>query len=415
MNFNTIAIYSLLAASSGADAAFLRSGAGLGVGGGCQEGQIYVVNNCGASTTLKRDTVTIQEGCFSMTDFPIVGHRICVVSDDKSTCNDNGITLFEYTYNSTASELFWDVSLLSGYNYPVKVDGGETPLDVTGPSCGSVIGGLYPCAQPDNACAKGSTKWPDHCEGCTHSCCDMTDKDHDCSQPAIFSTQNMVLTFCPNQESFSLDADTFIESESNTLELKRTALDRVKSEGVYLASDAAATLDVTVTANVDALPKCVNEDHPVTVFYTKDDKKDLSPYETFTHTIAQDGDEFHFGIQVNDWYWRSSQDSSSKQWADNAGMEVIIKIKDASTCDFELKPSWHDSNAPDARDVLDLTKTSESGGCSFTVARKADPSLHITKDCVGPCIPNPTKYQLPWQPGCDCTTGGSTVNCPTEN
>ncbi len=38
MNFNTIAIYSLLAASSGADAAFLRSGAGLGVGGGCQEG-----------------------------------------------------------------------------------------------------------------------------------------------------------------------------------------------------------------------------------------------------------------------------------------------------------------------------------------------------------------------------------------
>jgi len=411
MNFNTIAIYSLLAASSGADAAFLRSGAGLGVGGGCQEGQIKVVNNCGA--TLKHCdgkglTTTLQPGC---QDLPGAGERIWVGSDD-STCYTSGNTLFEYTYDSRLS---WDVSLLSGYNYPVKVENnGKTLLDVTGPSCGSVKGGLFPCAQLDNACAQWSTIWP-NCDGCSDSCCDMRDSHHDCNPPPIESTQNMVLTFCPNQESFSLDADAFIEreSESNTLNLKRTALDRVKNEGVYLASDAAATLDVTVTANVDALPKCVNEDHPVTVFYTADDKKDLSPNETSTHPITQDGSGLHFGIQVNDWYWRSNPNPSTKQWADNAGMEVIIK--DAATCDFELKPSWGNPNAPDARDVLDLTKTSVSGGCSFTVTRKADPSLHITKDCVGPCIPNPTKYQLPWQPGCDCTTGGSTVNCPTEN
>ncbi len=248
----------------------------------------------------------------------------------------------------------------------------------------------------------------------------MTDSNHDCNPPGIESTRNMVLTFCPNQESFSLDADAFIESESsNTLELKRTTLDRVKNEGVYLASDAAVTLDVTVTSNVEPLQSCkaeVSINTPIKLFYTEYDQKDMSPYETVKHPITQDRAGLHFGIQVNDWYWRSIQDSSTKYWADNAGMEVIIK--NATTCEYETKSSWHDTNAPDARKVLDVDLTSSksaSGGCSFTITRKATPSLHITKNCVGPCIPHPTKYQLPWQPGCDCTTGGSTVNCPTEN
>ena len=136
----------------------------------------------------------------------------------------------------------------------------------------------------------------------------------------------------------------------------------------------------------------------------------MSPNETFTHPITQDVSGLHFGIQVNDWYWRSNPNPNTKQWADNAGMEVIIT--NATTCDFDLKISWHDKHAPDARDVLDLSKTSVSGGCSFTVTRKADPNLHITKGCVGPCnLTNRTS----WQSGCDCTTGGSTVNCPTEN
>ncbi len=408
MNFNTIAIYSLLAASS--DAAFLRSGAGLGVGGVCQEGQIYVVNNCGSSTTLKHcdgtHTRALQSGC---QDLPGAGQRIWVGSDD-SNCYTPGNTLFEYTYDSRLS---WDVSLLSGYNYPVKVENdGETLLDVTGPSCGSVKGGLFPCAQLENACVQWSTIWPD-CDGCSDSCCDKRDSKHDCNPPGIDSTQNMVLTFCPNQESFSLDADAFIESESNTLKLKRTALDRVKNEGVYLASDAAVTLDVTVTANVEPLQACtveVSKNTPIKLFFGYD-QKDINPNKPFTHPITQDVSGLHFGIQVNDWYWRSSQDSGTSQWADNAGMEVIIT--DATKCEFELQNSWHDPNAPDARDVLNLalTKNPTSAGCSFTVTRKADPSLHITKDCVGPCIPNNPS----WQSGCDCTTDGSTVNCPTEN
>lgn len=411
MNFNTIAIYSLLAA---ADAAFLRSGAGLGIGGGCQDGQIYVVNNCGSSTTLKHcdvnhNTRTLQPGC---QDLPGIEQRIWVGSDD-SNCYTSGNTLFEYTYDSRG--LSWDVSLLSGYNYPVKFENnGETMLDVTGPSCGSVKGGLFPCAQPENACVQGSDKWPDVCEGCNDSCCDTTDSlahpNHDCNPPTIESPQNMVLTFCPNQESFSLNADAFIESESsNTLELKRTALDRVKNEGVYLASDAAVTLDVTVTSNVEPLLACKDEvsmNTPIKLFFGLY-QKDIHPNESFTHPITQDGSGLHFGIQVNDWYWRSDPNPNTNQWADNAGMEVIIE--DAATCDYKLMKSWHDTNAPDASDVLQLTSTPVSGGCSFTVKRKANPSLHITKDCVGPCIPNKPS----WQSGCDCTTGGSTVNCPT--
>eukprot|EP00985_Skeletonema_marinoi_P003046 scaffold1268_cov133-Skeletonema_marinoi.AAC.1 len=45
--------------------------------------------------------------------------------------------------------------------------------------------------------------------------------------------------------------------------------------------------------------------------------------------------------------------------------------------------------------------------CSFTVTRKANSSLHITKDCVGPCIEADEK-------GCACIAGGSTGRCPAE-
>ena len=87
-------------------------------------------------------------------------------------------------------------------------------------------------------------------------------------------------------------------------------------------------------------------------------------------------------------------------------MEVIIK--DVSTCDFELTKSWGDENAPDARKVLDLTSSkTASGGCSFSVTRKANPTLHITKDCVCPCIKSTEQ-------GCACIAGGSTDNCHRE-
>ena len=214
MNFNTVAIYSILTAAA-SDAAFLRSGVGAGESSAaqqvCSDGQIYVVNNCGA--TLKhcdgQNTKTIQAGC---QDLSGPGQRIWVGSDD-SNCYSQGNTLFEYTYGSRLS---WDVSLLTGYNYPVKVENnGQTLLDVTGPSCGGVRGGLFPCTQKTNTCVEGSPKWQPICEGCNESCCDTSDQDHDCNPPDIYSTQNMVLTFCPNQESFFLDAatDAFIESK----------------------------------------------------------------------------------------------------------------------------------------------------------------------------------------------------------
>jgi hypothetical protein len=58
--------------------------------------------------------------------------------------------------------------------------------------------------------------------------------------------------------------------------------------------------------------------------------------------------------------------------------------------------------------VLDLTSSKTASGCSFSVTRKANPSLHISKDCVGPCIKSTEQ-------GCACIAGGSTASCPTDN
>jgi len=212
MNFNAVAHFLLLTVAS-SDAAFLRSGAedaaAAAAAGVCSDGQIYVVNNCGA--TLKhgdvKGTKTIQSGC---QDLSGPGQRIWVGSDD-STVYSQHITLFEYSYWSPGHngdfQLSWDVSLLTGYNYPVKVENnGQTLLDVTGPSCGGVREGLFPCSQKANACVENSYKWQPICAGCNSSCCDTSDKEHDCNPPDIDNTQNMVLTFCPNEPTNHLFA-----------------------------------------------------------------------------------------------------------------------------------------------------------------------------------------------------------------
>mmetsp|Transcript_15185 Transcript_15185/g.30911 ORF Transcript_15185/g.30911 Transcript_15185/m.30911 type:complete len:399 (+) Transcript_15185:150-1346(+) len=397
MNFNAVAHFLLLTVAS-SDAAFLRSGAedAAAAAGVCSDGQIYVVNNCGA--TLKhhgdvKGTKTIQSGC---QDLSGPNQRIWVGSDDSTVYSKHN-TLFEYTYWSPGHngdfQLSWDVSLLTGYNYPVKVENnGQTLLDVTGPSCGGVREGLFPCSQKANACVENSFKWQPICAGCNSSCCDTTDDDHDCNPPDIDNTQNMVLTFCPNEPP-------------STPEPTPLSSDHIKISSDASESDAV-TLDVTVTADVEALQTCVHEGHPVTVFYSAHDYVNLSSSQTTTHSITQTVAGLHFGIQVNDWYWRSNANPYTGQWSDNAGLEVIIK--DPSTCHFELTPSWGDSGAPDAREVLGLSSSmSASGGCSFTVTRKANSSLHITKDCVGPCIGADEK-------GCTCIAGGSTASCPTE-
>jgi len=204
MKFNTVAHFLLLTVAS-SDAAFLRSGAEEAAAAGvCSDGQIYVVNNCGetlrhgSEVNWKARTKTIQSGCQDL--LGPEGQRIWVGSDD-STVYTKGFTLFEYAVWSSG-KLSWDVSLLSGYNYPVKVENnGQTLLDVTGPSCGGFKEGLFPCTQKANTCVEGSPKWRDDCAGCNSSCCDHIwgDKEFACDPPAIDNgTQNMVLTFCPN-------------------------------------------------------------------------------------------------------------------------------------------------------------------------------------------------------------------------
>lgn len=289
MKFNTVAHFLLLTFAS-SDAAFLRSGAEEAAAAGvCSDGQIYVVNNCGA--TLKHGSVkgtkTIQSGCQDL--LGPEGQRIWVGSDDSTVYSQHN-TLFEYTYWSPGHngdfQLSWDVSLLTGYNYPVKVENnGQTLLDVTGPSCGGVREGLFPCSQKANACVENSYKWQPICAGCNSSCCDTTDDDHDCNPPDIDNTQNMVLTFCPNEPPSTPEPRTPLSS------------DHIKISSDASESDAV-TLDVTVTADVEALQTCVNEDHPVTVFYSAHDYVNLSSSQTTTHSITQTVAGLHLAFKL---------------------------------------------------------------------------------------------------------------------
>lgn len=97
MKFNTVAHFLLLTVAS-SDAAFLRSGAekAAAAAGVCSDGQIYVVNNCGATLrhgSTKEGTKTIQSGCHDLWG---AGQRIWVGSDD-STVYTPGFKLFEWT------------------------------------------------------------------------------------------------------------------------------------------------------------------------------------------------------------------------------------------------------------------------------------------------------------------------------
>ena len=84
MNFNAVAHFLLLTVAS-SDAAFLRSGAdaAAAAAGVCSDGQIYVVNNCGATLKLGdvKGTKTIQSGC---QDLSGPNQRIWVGSDDST-------------------------------------------------------------------------------------------------------------------------------------------------------------------------------------------------------------------------------------------------------------------------------------------------------------------------------------------
>jgi len=168
-----------------------------------------------------------------------------------------------------------------------------------------------------------------------------------------------------------------------------------------------AQLEITVTANFERHPSCIYEAYPLSVFYPDNTKDDASAFVTTTRTIVgNDIVGMQFGVQTNDWFWRENPNPFTSQWADNAGMQVIID--DAATCAFTLAASWHDDRAPDAREVLSLSSTRTSSGCSFVVTKKSEPSLLVTKNCSGPCIESS-------EDGCGCISDGSSTDCPTES
>ena len=285
---------------------------------------------------------------------------------------------------------------MTGYNYAVKVENdGSTLLDLTSApdpnSCSAPNAGLFPCQQ-SSTCQESSgpgSKWQPICVGCGPQCCDHM--DNDCNPVNADTTANMIVTF----------------SGSSTSSQQKDA-----GTEVYLTSDAYAaveeeSVEVTVSADFEASPECVDEAYPLSVFLTASDQHNVSAHSQETITVTRDPNTgMHFGIQGNDFYWRTNANPYSGQWADNAGAEVIIT--DSSTCAFELQHSWGDAHAPYAGLVFDVKLTYADNGCHYSVTRKSDPQLLITKGCVGPCKKSSEE-------GCECIASGNTDDCPTDS
>jgi len=402
MNFNT-AIVSFLSVTSSIEAAYLRSPPVYNLAitddcsiTGCANGQICAINK--SDGVLKRcdgsNTYTLQSGqCVDLADTT----RIWSGPDDSKCCS-NGLTLLETSYSVHPKGLAWDISTLTGYNYAVKVEnGGSTLLDLTSApdpnSCAEPNTGLFPCQQTTSTCQESSgpgSKWQPICVGCGPQCCDHI--DNDCNPTSyVENTANTIVTFSGSR------------SDQQKL---------LQDEAIYLTSDAYEAVEVesivvTVSADFDRSSECIYESNPLTVFVTESDQRNMPAHTQETFTVTKDPNTgMHFGIQGNDWYWRTNTNPHSGQWADNVGAEVVIT--DPSTCSFTLNRSWGDDQAPYAGLVLDMKLISAQGGCHFSVTRKSTPQLMITKGCAGPCIKSS-------DPGCECTAGGNTSNCPTES
>ena len=234
---------------------------------------------------------------------------------EDSNCYSSGLTLLETTYPAYPSGLAWDLSTLTGYNYAVNVENdGSTLLDLTSApdpnSCSAPNVGLFPFpCQQSSTCQESSgpgSKWQPICVGCGPQCCDHM--DNDCNPVNADTTANMIVTF----------------SGSSTSSQQKDA-----GTEVYLTSDAYAaveeeSVEVTVSADFEASPECVDEAYPLSVFLTASDQHKVSAHSQETITVTRDPNTgMHFGIQGNDFYWRTNANQYSGQWADNVGAEVI--------------------------------------------------------------------------------------------
>jgi len=150
-----------------------------------------------------------------------------------------------------------------------------------------------------------------------------------------------------------------------------------------LGSDSTSPV-ITVKCDFHIDESCIQTSPPLSVFWPDNSQDDVSYSKTATGAIDSSK---QFGLQANDYYWRKDfNPSKNGGYADNAGVQIIdIDVDD---CSFQLDTTWapDGKNAPDAREVLNVvsSKTSD-GGCLFTVTKKANPTIHVTKKCAGPC------------------------------
>jgi hypothetical protein len=161
---------------------------------------VVIINNCGGDTGLyitdqvDTSTRTIESGACQATLG--TGFRV-VVGPSGTDAIAAGNTLFEGTYTGSGL-MYWDVSALSGFNYPVMAEfgNGVTAELATSTTCGTANSGVFPCNAGQD-CASPGPWWPATCPGCSDTCCDHIPGQGTCDPAAIDPTQvSATVTFC---------------------------------------------------------------------------------------------------------------------------------------------------------------------------------------------------------------------------
>jgi len=164
---------------------------------------IRFVNNCGLDTFLHvtgpgMPSHIINPGCVTYLG---PGFRAIVGGKDKNA-NASGNTLFEGSWNGPGHRMYVNLSAMSGFNVPVKMEGNGRSEEISSAaSCGGERSGVFPCNYGQNCGAKGPNYNPSHCVNCNEHCCDHIPNDpvgnSDCGtfvwDPVQYPT---TVTFC---------------------------------------------------------------------------------------------------------------------------------------------------------------------------------------------------------------------------
>ncbi|KAM7267272.1 hypothetical protein ACFE04_009438 [Oxalis oulophora] len=163
-------------------------------------GQIWARTNCDFSNRSSSSTKKCNSGD-------------CNGSLKCETTGDAPVTLAEYQFNTTTenSPDFLNLSLLNGFNVPIKFSPDGTSCSSNGPSCIGDVNGMCPTELRDvGGCLHPCTVFGNDQFCCTKSNCNSTEayfklfKDA-CPQAYSYALDNVTNTFtCPSGTNYTI-------------------------------------------------------------------------------------------------------------------------------------------------------------------------------------------------------------------